>query len=241
MQWVRKRRFRRRVNRRHIERVEADVEELIARDREWEKEYPGGDSQITLEYVDPDAPAEDELDAEGEDEDYGFEYEDQDGNVYVQEPVAMDEEEDDDELAAALEAGLAGDDDDQEVEQTATLVAEPSMLHASPDSLVPIETAITPGSGATMSATEDSGDDDEDDEDDEVASDEEDEDEKAQRQEREQALAEVEETKKEIAEWEEKLKKQFNPLLKAKIKGNLDKLKADLQVKLSGLGLDEDE
>lgn len=238
MQWVRKRRFRRRVNRRHIERVEADVEELIARDREWEKEYPGADTSITLEYVDPDAPAEDEMDAEGEEEDYGFEYEDQDGVVYVQEPGAMGEEEGDDELAAALEAGLAGDDEDHEGEQTATLVTNASMLHASPDALVPHETAATPGSGVTMSATED---DEEDDEEDEVASDEEDEDEKAHRQERLQALAEVEETKKEIADYEERWRKQTNPLLKAKIKGNLEKLKADLQVKLSGLGIDEDE
>jgi transcription initiation factor TFIID subunit 7 len=240
MQWVRKRRFRRRVNRRHIERVEADVEELIARDREWEKEG-GADTSISLEYVDPDAPADEDMDAEGEDEDYGFEYEDQDGNVYVGEPEVMDEEDDDD-LAAALEAGLAGDDEDQEGEPSATLVAaDSSMLHASPDSLVPPETAITPGSGATMSATEDSADDEEYDEDDEAASNEEDEEEKAQRQERLQALAEVGETRKEIAEYEDRLKKSTNALLKRKIQSSLDKLKADLQVKMSGLGMEEEE
>lgn len=242
MQWVRKRRFRRRVNRRHIERVEADVEELLQRDKEWEKDG-GADTSITLEYVYPDAGIDDDLDAEGEEEDYGVEYEDQDGNVYVQEPETIEEEGDDDDLVAELEAHMmAEDDDEHEVEQgTTTLVADTSLLHASPDTLIPIETAVTPASGNTMSATEDDDDDDDDDEDDEVASDEEDEEERAQRQEREQALAEIEETKKEIAEHEALYNKQSNPLLKNKIKGQLEKFKADLQVKLSGLGMDEEE
>ncbi|KIV99525.1 uncharacterized protein PV09_08828 [Verruconis gallopava] len=238
MQWVRKRRFRPRVNRRHIERVEADVEELLARDRQWEQQ--GEDATITLEYVDPDTGIDEEMDAEGEDEEFPFQYQDADGNGYVQEPEGMEEDdENDDELAAMLEAGLADAEGEQEGEQSSLLNAEGSVLHASPDTLAALETAVTPGSGNTMSATED--DDEDDDDDDDVASDDEDEEAKAQRQEREQALAEVAETRKEIAEWEMKKKMHTSQLLKNKANEKLEKLRADLQVKLSGLGMEDDD
>jgi transcription initiation factor TFIID subunit 7 len=243
MQWVRKRRFRKRVNRRHIERVEADVEELLKRDREFED--GAVDSTIEMQYVDPENPEDSDMDAEGDEEDYDMQYQDEDGNVYVDEPEAMDQDADADEHDSEMEAQLlaAMEKDDDDLEPGTSFVADPSMLQASPDTLHPLDTAVTPASGAATSVTEDDDDDEDDDEDDddEVAEDEEDEEERATRQEREQIEGEIDDIKREIAENEAVYAKQTNPLLKNKVKGQLDKLRADLQVKQSGLGLSEED
>ena len=249
MQWVRKRRFRKRVNRRHIERVEQDVEELLKADREWEDDAV--DPTIDLEYVEPEAPVdESEMDAEGEEDDYdmeGYPEQIEEGNVYVQdgEVVVGEDAEGEDDLEALLMAGLAENEGEEaELPPGTTLVGDASMLQASPDTLMPIESAVTPASGVATSVTEDDddeGEDEDDDEDDEAADDEEDEEERARRIEREQAVAEVEDLKKEVQDKEKQLLKQQNILLRNKIKGQLEKLRADLQVKQSGLGLNEEE
>ena len=242
MQWVRKRRFRKRVNRRHIERVEADVEELLKKDKLFEE--GAVDAQIDVEWAEDENQEYadgDEMDAEGEEDEFEYEYQDEDGNVYTQEPEPMeqDAEADDDDLEAQLLQGLE-EDEDPTGEGGTALIGDASMLQASPDVLVPLETAVTPASGIATSVTEDDDDDEEDDDDEDEAAEEEDEEERARRIEREQIEAEIADIKAEIAQSEAQFARQTNPLLKGKIRGTLEKLRADLQVKQSGLGLNEE-
>merc|ERR1711881_453655 len=113
-----------------------------------------------------------------------------------------------------LMAGLAENEGEEaELPPGTTLVGDASMLQASPDTLMPIESAVTPASGVATSVTEDDddeGEDEDDDEDDEAADDEDDEEERARRIEREQAVAEVEDLKKEVQDKEKQLLKQQN-------------------------------
>jgi transcription initiation factor TFIID subunit 7 len=250
MQWVRKRRFRKRVNRRHIERVEADVEELLKKDRDFEE--GAVDADINLSWVDPEAPEDSEMDAEGDEEmdgegDYDIQYQDEDGNIYDEDPNAMDQdqlqyqdqdaegEDDGDDLEAQMLAAMEAGED--ETEPQTTFLLNPSALQASPDTLHPPD---TPAQQSQTTENEATSDEDESDED-EVAEDEEDEEAKAQREEREQMMGEIRDLEEEIANQERIMAKQSNALLKGKIRGQIEKLRADLVVKRSGLGLGEED
>jgi len=232
MHYVRKRRFRKRINIRTIERVENDVEELFKKDKLW------GDAEggtIKFEWVDPDAE-----EIENGDVIDGYEYEaqgneggeDEDGEG---EDGMYEMEEVDDEFTRMMEEGLTTADADGEGN---IIPGENGNFHASPDNLHPPETAMTPASGGTTSATEgESGDEGSDDAASTDGIVEEDDDEIARRQEREQQLEEIEELKREVASAEEKWRKQVNPLLKNRAAQDMKSLRTELEVKMNSLKL----
>jgi transcription initiation factor TFIID subunit 7 len=242
MHYVRKRRFRKRINIRTIERVENDVEELFKKDSEY---YSADGGTVKYEWVDPDA---EEMD--GGNVIDGYEYEAQ-GNEEFETPsnVEMagqedaegdvDGDGDDDEFTRMMEEGLAGNDG---MYEEGSVNPDGNGLHASPDSLHPPGSALTPASGAT-SATEDGDSPDEESEDEadtpEVVD--ETEEDVARREEREAQQEEIDELKRSIVEAEEKAHKQVNTLLKKRFLHELESLKSELELKLTSMGLGEDD
>ncbi|KAF2436627.1 hypothetical protein EJ08DRAFT_644957 [Tothia fuscella] len=247
MHYVRKRRFRKRINIRTIERVENDVEELFKQDEECKKlkgtikyewvepdQEGGGEGSVIdgYEYTQGNGDQGDDQDAEGEDD------------VPMAETPMQDAqyEEEDDELTRAFEEEFANSGGDVEMING----AEPGMLQASPDGLQLPENVLTPLSGTT-SATE--GDEDvseEEEEEEDAASspgvvEEVDEEEIARRREREQQMEEIEELRRDVAAAEEKWRTSMNPLLKTRAGNALKVIKADLDQKIAQLGLAEEE
>jgi transcription initiation factor TFIID subunit 7 len=236
MHYVRKRRFRKRINIRTIERVENDVEELFKKDKEY-TDLEGG--TVKFEWVDPDADYAEEADS-GDVID-GYEYSAQ-GNEELGEEEDAEGEfdvEGEDEFARLMEEGLIGNDmvDDDSI----AVAVDGGHIHASPDSLHPPDNAPTPASGGTSATEEgDSADDESDDEaNPEVV--EENEEDMAAREERAAQQEEIDDLKRSIVEAEDKVRRQVNALLKTRALHELDSLRTDLQIKLSSMGLAEDE
>lgn len=239
MHWVRKRRFRKRLNVRTIERVENDVEELNRKDKECVDE--GG--TISFEYVDP----EEELVDDAEDVMDGYEYQtgDQeefqyaDMDVDSNAPVDDGEEEGDDDFTRMMEEAMAAGDDHEEAGPQPTIKGQPT--HMSPDSLQPPETVSTPASGGATSATEGESQDEGGEESDEDEVDDEDDDAKAEREERAQQMEEIDDLKKEIGELEVRRNKLANVLLKGRVTKEIESLQRDLKLKMSSLGMATEE
>jgi len=257
MHWVRKRRFRKRVNIKTIERVEADVEELLKKDKEFkddagmvtyewvdpEAEFPEGD--MTDGYYDGDVQYGDGEENDGDDMNPEADADAEvDPNAYVE-----DEDEADDEFAKMMEEALAaGEVEEDAVETTGETPIDTAvetlgrgLLHASPDGLVPPEAALTPASGGTTSVTEGDSQDEGGSDEDEDDGDDEDEEAKAERQERQQQLEEIEDLKQEIAQAEARKAKQTNGLLRQKITREIQAMEADLQLKRASLGMNGEE
>jgi transcription initiation factor TFIID subunit 7 len=135
MHWVRKRRFRKRVSHRTIEAIEEEVNRLLARDAEVERE--GGSTQAVLFDANARADSEDE-DAEGE----------------VEETIEGEDEEDD--LAALFTAEFERDG-------TEAMVAGAELLQ-SPDAMAPEAAEEESGSDSGEDDDDDDSDDDVDDE-----------------------------------------------------------------------------
>jgi transcription initiation factor TFIID subunit 7 len=243
MHYVRKRRFRKRINIRTIERVENDVEELFKKDSEYHNADGG---TVKYEWVDPDAE-----EMEGGNVIDGYEYEaqgneefDTTGNIELagQEDAEgeVDAEGDDDEFTRMMEEGLAGNDG--VYEEGNVVPEEGRLLHASPDSLHPPGSALTPASGGTSATEEgDSADDESEDEADTPEVVDETEEDVARREEREAQQEEIDELKRSIVEAEEKAHKQVNKLLKKRFLHELESLKSELELKLTSMGLGEDD
>jgi transcription initiation factor TFIID subunit 7 len=241
MHWVRKRRFRKRLNVRTIERVENDVEELLRKDKECKDE----NGTISFDWIDP----EEEYIDDAEEVINGYEYQggdqdeddqDGDGDMDVDSNTLINldgEEEGDDEFTRMMEEALAAGDDPAEA--TAEAITS-GVIHKSPDGLHPPESAFTPASGGTISATEGESQ-DEGGESDEDEGDDEDEDAKAERQARQQQIEEIDDLKKEIAELEARRAKLGNPLLKGRVTKEIEVLQRDLNLKLSSLGMPTEE
>lgn len=236
MHWVRKRRFRKRLNVRTIERVENDVEELTRKDKECKDD--GG--TISYEYIDPDEDlvddAEDVMDGyeyqTGEQDEFQYADMDADSNALVNEDG---EEEGDDDFTRMMEEALADGDDHEEAGPQATINGE--AIHMSPESLHPPE---TPASGGATSVTEGESQ-DEGGESDEDEGDDEDEDAKAERQARAQQMEEIDDLKKEIGDLEARRNKLANPLLKSRVTKEIESLQRDLNLKLSSLGMSTEQ
>jgi transcription initiation factor TFIID subunit 7 len=245
MHYVRRRRFRKRINIRTIERVENDVEELFKRDSdctanqgtvkfEWvdpnEEEQEEGNVIDGYEYTEGALGQGDDQDAEGEDD------------MEMLETPMEDAEGDEDEFMKAFEEEFANDAVDGEGDVSEMITVNPGRLRASPESLHPPESALTPASGTT-SATD--GEESQDDEDEDAstpgAAEEENEEEVARRREREQQQEEIDELKKDVAAAEEKWRTSVNPLLKTRALNALKVVKSELELKLSTMGLAEDE
>ena len=252
MHYVRKRRFRKRLNFRTIEAVEEEVARLLRAD---EDVGPTGSSDAQLldyeQYLRESEQAEDDADelANGAYGDVipGYEGGDDDGALA---------EGDLDEMAALMEQELARGGGDDDVPDSAISTAPGvtinsatgSKLHASPDALhpptgLPSDSGPSP-SGTTGTGTDDdaaeglfSGD-DEDDEDDEDAVDEE---ELARQRELAQQREEIDDLRKEIAAAEAQMARQANSLLKQRAAAKVKSLKADLQLKMGGMGDGDDD
>lgn len=245
MHYVRKRRFRKRINIRTIERVENDVEELFKRD----SDCTANQGTVKFEWVDPN----DEEEEEGNVID-GYEYtegglgqgDDQDAegddDMEMVETPMQDAEGEEDEFMKAFEEEFANDAMDGEGEEADMITVKSGMLHASPDGLQPPESALTPASGTTSATdAEDSQDEEEDDASTPGAAEEENEEEVARRREREQQQEEIDELRKDVAAAEEKWRTSVNPLLKTRALNALKVVKSELELKLSAMGLAEDE
>jgi transcription initiation factor TFIID subunit 7 len=213
MHWVRKRRFRKRLNRRTIEAVEDEVERLLKLDTELGEK--GGASSFDL--FDPNAQDEED-------------YEDEE----AEESIEMDDENQglEDEMMALFHGG-GGSDDDETVQtpQTGLPNITSSDVIASPDTL---QLVTKTGEGDV-----DSGDDGY--SDDGADSDEDmDEDERAALQERAQLREEVDAIRAEIDGVDKQITAQSNRILKGKLEEKKDKLKRDLDIKLANLGEEDD-
>jgi len=237
MHFARQRRFRKRISRTAIEAVEDAVEKLLEADaraaniRHEVIEMDAGSRFGSQPFgsPDPDVDAEysedEEADAEGEVEEpdgYFNQIHTSSAAINAQQP---DNFEDDTagleaDLEAALEAGL-----DAETPSSNAIAETPSVLAngGTPDA-----------SGITA---EDSGDESvEDDEDDGESDDGVDEDERTR-------LAQLQGAKEDIAEMEKQLDvlknqvaNQVNPILKKRVQDNIERVKAELQLKKSAIG-----
>jgi transcription initiation factor TFIID subunit 7 len=248
MHFARKRRFRKRISRTAVEAIEAAVERLLEADARAESSK--------YEIIDPDAPSrngsrafdsaspvpggygqdkeysEDE-DAEGEADDSGY-FNHVPGTEEASATMVEDEEEvDDDGLAAEMEAALEAFD-------RGTPSSQPIIENS--DVMMPnISTPEADGdageeSGDESSDAADDDDDDAEDEDDEV-----DDDERARLAELQGAKEDIAEMEKQLANLEQQISTQANPILKRRIKDNIEKVKAELQLKRSAIGeADED-
>lgn len=243
MRYVRKRRFRKRINYRDIDTIEAQVQKLLEDDKKCFES--GGD--VTFEYVDPDAPEEHEqADLEGiEDDDAeGEEYDedaDGDGEDLFDEEDMMDE----DAMAAELmENFAAGGDEDEEMEVAgAAPTIETAASHALAQAQGVSSAAETPSAsaGETTDAGEDAdaddGDDDEDDEGDEEDLDDE---AIAARQELEQQKEEYEQLMQSLEEAKKTLASTSNALLKTRNQKRVDQLQNEVDLKRAALGIEDD-
>ncbi|KAK5131892.1 hypothetical protein LTR08_000480 [Meristemomyces frigidus] len=254
MHYVRKRRFRKRVNYRETENVEEEVERLLREDDEWERnngaaikvqEYTQGEwDRLQNEPEGEQEQYNDELDADGElmESTEGWEQQQQE---FYEEPDV-----DTADLEAELGNAFAED-----------LFAEPAPPAIDPmlDSPLPIasqapspaavESTMAEDSAAeTPAATpgqatqdEQSSDEDESDYDDDDSVDIVDEDAVAKAAERAQQLEEVADLEREIAAANVKVTSMTNQILKKREREKLAKLEEDLKMKRSAFGLEVED
>jgi len=233
MKWVRKRRFRHNVNFRRIEEVESAVEALL--DKNEDRREAGW--TITHEFLEPGQEL-DQDDAENDDEADFIEA----SELELDQTQTGEMVEDDDDLTRLMEEGFADIEGEMEIEASpATMTPSAAMEHRhSPEAL--LQTAITSDSGVTPASQDETGDEAmESGDDDEGEVNEEDEEEKARQDELAEQREEIQDLRKEIAAFEEQAKKQTNPMLKKRAVDKAKSLKAELELKLAGLGDDEEE
>jgi transcription initiation factor TFIID subunit 7 len=242
MRWARKLRFRPRKSYLDVERAEAQMNRLLAEDENAES--------TKYDLVDSDHETSEESDSEEE----ADEEEDMmDSQQVVETPI--EDEMDEGDLAAMLADGLMDDDhieiqgDPQTItdlfgdEAAGTEPATPATahdvaLHALKNGnlvLEPETAASTPAAGTSA--------DDDDDDDDDADSDEDDVDDAAvqEEQRKEQLRAEIAELDKAIQANMEARDRQTNQIFKKRMQTNIDKQKADREIKRKQLDEDVDE
>ena len=244
MRWVRKRRFRKRVSNRTIEAVEEEVERLLRLDEESVKESKY--ETLDLDRLHRDSRGQSRFGESGDEARFGDGEQDaigdaDDGGGYFDH---VPEEPDDDGLAADLERAMMESDAEDALSAATPADNTVSMVDATQhtDSEGATPAAETPAAGTPAAETpgkEDSEDDDSD-EDDEA---EEDVDEdvlerQADLQRQREEIADLEAAiKSQTAEYE----RQQNMILKRKLMGKIQSLKADLELKLAAIGEGQDD
>lgn len=241
MHWVRKRRFRKRLNYTQVQNVEEEVNKLIEADAAWER----GGGTVTSDHtmhpeqsIEPNDYEEDE-DAEG------------DGEVFGSEQEEGDFEEDDlpaEDLEAQMQAMF---DDDQDDGPTSDLIAEsPAPLADQAASMTVVDNTIDEFGAIPFGTPADTGMTTQDDEDDESEDESEeddnspdlvDEDALAKAAERAQQLEEVADLEREVERARQKVKVMTNQLLRAREMQKLAALEEDLRVKKGVFGLDAED
>lgn len=229
MQFARKRRFRKRLHKTVIERVEEEVQRLLAADQEAESTTyeildPDAEDRRASQFIEstPGSDHDDEEDAEGEDDDQGYQanqYQEDQG-YFGHQPAGYEEVQVDEDLEADLL---------QELERE---------VAASTD------VAGTPSVAPIVEAEEDSGDesfdDDDGDEDEAAAPSEIDEEEKARLTAIQGVREDIAELEGKIQDNQAKLATQTNALLRARLEEGIRKLKQEVQLKKSSIGEDEE-
>ena len=240
MHWVRKNRFRPRINRAAVEDVEQEVERLLADDK---KAQSSKWSFVDVAQLERErAQRMESAEFQGNMEDYGDE--DAEGEIFGDEEyrnIGMDtevamEEDPEDSLAAELEAELMQEEADAEAE-TAPMLNIPAESDAPSPGSFAVETPIvaespaaTPSKGAT------SGDEEESSDDDVESADEMDEDAAERQQELMRQREAIEDLQAALKAQEAALESQQNPIFKKKISARIQGLKADLESKIAALG-----
>lgn len=244
MHFARKHRFRKRISRTAIEAVEDAVEKLLEADAKA--------LSTRYEMIEPEAPSrqasfsspgpyghengqeyspDEDADADGELDDTNNYFSQLNGSGVVEEDQLHNE------LAANLEADLMAD-----------FEAEMGADAATPSSNAVVETPSqildsgTPG--ADTRAEEDSGDESLEDDDEDADGDEDDidDDERDRLAQLQGAREDIMEMEKQLASLQAQAAVQNNPILGRRIKANIEKVKAELQLKKSAIGEgDEDE
>ena len=244
MHWVRKRRFRKRLNYKTIANVEEEVERLLREDEETER--AGG--EVTSEYVER---ARWERDGQGEDE----EVESEPAIETVERVEEYEEygEEEEDEDVAGLEGDLQAMFDQEHSAPASALegmvvvteTESPAALTESAavegeDSFMdsPAAEVSTPGAQET---TEQSSSDEDEEEDDDSEEEEVDEDALAQAAIQAQQAKEVEDLQTTVQAQRQKVAAISNQLLKARAQKQLEGLEEDLRMKRIEFGIGEGE
>jgi transcription initiation factor TFIID subunit 7 len=254
MHFARKRRFRKRISRTAIEAVENAVDKLLADDARAESTRhemidPEGGSRNGSRafsesspgpFGDEDQEYSEDEDAEGEADDTNN-YFSQAHHTEQSAPPLVGEEADDDlaaDLEADLEAALQEEFDIGTPASSQAIVDSPDIIltnGGTPDA----NRNVGQGSGDESSDVVDDDDDDDDDaegEDEEV-----DEDERARLAQLQGAKEDIAEMERQLANLENQMATQANPILKRRIKDNIDKVKAELQLKKSAIGEADDD
>lgn len=245
MHWVRKNRFRPRINRAAVENVEKEVERLLADDaKAHSSKWSFADvAQLERERAQLIQSAEQEEMEDSDGEDAEGDYDDEQYYALGVDPQ-VDVEEDEDSLAAELEAELmqgeaqAEAHTETEVAPTPTVFADaltetnaPSPASLAVDTPTVAESpAATPSKGAT------SGDDDEDSSDEDADADEVDEDVAEKQQELLRQREAIEDLRMALQNQEAELERQQNPILKKKVAGRVQSIKAELESKMAAMG-----
>ncbi len=238
MHFARKRRFRNRISRTAIEAVEDAVEKLLEADAKAENIRheiiePEVRGRQGSGYGSPDAYGEDE--EYSEDMDADAEGDEDDTNNYFSQMDAQTQEQqqDEDDLHADLEADLAAAFE-AELDVGTPAAAEGETPVVTVASGTPDATGNVNGEAAGGSSDESIEDDDEEDE--EGGSSDVDEDRRAAMEQRQGALEDIAEMEKQIAGLQASWEAQNNPILKGRIKNSIEKVKAELQLKMSAIG-----
>ncbi|CAF9921439.1 MAG: hypothetical protein HETSPECPRED_004544 [Heterodermia speciosa] len=242
MRWVRKRRFRKRINRAAIEDVEQEVERLLAEDAKalsstWhmvdekllERERERERARRQQEEAQGEVGDYDEDDAEGEDDDEQYF-----GDPGESQTAVEDEMPDDfvSELERALERDEAGP------EPSATTPSQPNNTNApSPGSFAADTPMGAESPAATASKAATSGDEEEESSDEDAESMEEvDEDAVEQQQDLMRQREAIEDLQAAIKSQEGELERVQNNILKKKIVAKIQSLRAELESKQAAVG-----
>lgn len=255
MHWVRKRRFRKRLNYNEAMNVEEEVKRLLEADRECEQNggqvssTRGGTEQHTeqaerqgseynFEFGDDDAEGEDAVETvekDQQDEDMEEEEEDEDDEDLIEAQMQAMFEEDDQQGSAVQE--LAPESPGPIADSAASMAAiESAMNQQAAD-----DTDATPVGTPAADATEQSEEESDEDEDDEDSPDVVDDDAAAKAMERAQQLEEIADLEREIEKVRQKVGMTTNQLLAQREKKKLTGLEEELAVKKQVFGLDDEE
>ncbi|KAK0656536.1 TAFII55 protein conserved region-domain-containing protein [Cercophora newfieldiana] len=230
---ARNRRFRKRLSKLEIQNKEAEVERLLAADKEAisskaefvdERQTLAPDQESGEEYED------EEEDAEGEAEDYFG-----DADVEMQDDMPF--EVDDALLEAEFMDAVETPGDDLATPAVATEAITPATANTgTPAAQTEESGAEADGADEEESADEDEDEDGEDDEDDvEDDGDEDRHDEVAG------VKIEIAALRKQLAQYEEQLAKSNMPMMRKRIEGNIKNIKSEIKLKQSAIGkIDED-
>lgn len=238
MRWVRKRRFRKRINRALIEDVEQEVERLLAEDaRAQSSTYHMVDEKLLerdrARRLQEEAQAEvgdyEEDDAEGEDDDEQYLGEPVDSQTAVEDDMP-------DDLVSEFERALEGDEAGPE--PSATTPSQLTNTNApSPGSFAADTPMAAESPAATASKAATSGDEEEESSDEDAESlDEVDEDAVEQQQDLMRQREAIEDLQAAIKSQEGELERVQNNILKKKIVAKIQSLRAELESKQAAVG-----